>query len=160
TKMIFQSELDSAMSPVMESIYGKGNFESKNVFIEGFEPLNELAKTLKIDRLAKQNIEDVKFNFEILEGRAYVEPFDVKIDQINTNVSGSTGLDQTIDYVLKMNIPTKMLEGGAMDMVQGLMGQAASFLGQEFSLGDKIEVDRSEERRVGKEYRYRWWLYH
>ncbi len=141
TKMIFQSELDSAMSPVMESIYGKGNFESKNVFIEGFEPLNELAKTLKIDRLAKQNIEDVKFNFEILEGRAYVEPFDVKIDQINTNVSGSTGLDQTIDYVLKMNIPTKMLEGGAMDMVQGLMGQAASFLGQEFSLGDKIEVD-------------------
>lgn len=141
TKMTFQSELDSAMNPVMESIYGKGTFESKNVYIEGFEPLNELAKTLKIDRLAEQNIEDVRFTFEIVEGRAYVEPFDVKIDQINTTVSGSTGLDQTIDYTLEMEIPTKMLEGGAMDMVQGLMGQAAGLFGQEFSIGEKIEMD-------------------
>lgn len=141
TKMTFKSDLDNNLDPVMESIYGKGSLESKNVYIEGFEPLNELAKVLKIDRLSKQNIQDVKLKFEILNGRAYVEPFDVKIDQINTNVQGSTGLDQTLDYVMKMNVPTEMLEGGAMDMVTGLMGQAASMLGQEFKMGDNIEVD-------------------
>lgn len=141
TNMVFQSDLDSEMNPILESIYGKGNFQSKNVFIEGFEPLNELAKLLKIDRLAEQNIEDVQFSFEILEGRAYVEPFDVNIDQVKTTVAGSTGLDQTIDYTLAMKVPTKMLEGGAMDLVQGFMGQAAGLFGQSFSLGESIDVD-------------------
>jgi len=141
TKMTFRSDLDEKLDPILESVYGKGSLESKDVFIEGFEPLNELAKTLKIDRLSKQNIQDVKLNFEILNGRAYVQPFDVKIDQINTNIAGSTGLDQTLDYAMKMKIPTKMLEGGAMDMVTGLMGQAAGLLGQEFKMGDNIDVD-------------------
>ncbi len=141
TKMTFKSDLDENLDPVLESVYGKGSLESKDVYIEGFEPLNELAKVLKIDRLAKQNIQDVKLNFEIVNGRAYVEPFDVKIDKINTNVQGSTGLDQTLDYVMKMKIPTEMLKGGAMDMVTGLMGQAASLLGQEFEMGDNIDVD-------------------
>lgn len=141
TKMTFKTDLDEKLDPILESVYGKGSLESKNVFIEGFEPLNELAKTLKIDRLAKQNIEDVKLSFEILNGRAYVQPFDIKIDQINTNIAGSTGLDQTLDYAMKMKVPTKMLEGGAMDMVTGLMGQAAGLLGQEFKMGDNIDVD-------------------
>lgn len=141
TRMTFRSDLDEKLEPIMESVYGKGTLESKNVFIEGFEPLNQLAKTLKIDRLAKQNIEDVKLSFEILNGRAYVQPFDVKIDQINTNIAGSTGLDQTLDYAMKMKVPTKMLEGSAMDMVTGLMGQAAGLLGQEFKMADNVDVD-------------------
>lgn len=141
TRMTFRSDLDANLEPIMESVYGKGTLESKNVFIEGFEPLNQLAKTLKIERLAKQNIEDVKLSFEILNGRAYVQPFDVKIDQINTNIAGSTGLDQTLDYAMKMKVPTKMLEGSAMDMVTGLMGQAAGLLGQEFKMADQIDVD-------------------
>lgn len=141
TKMSFRSDLDEKLEPIMESVYGKGNLQSNNVFIEGFEPLNELAKTLKIDRLAKQNIKDIRLSFEILNGRAYVQPFDIKIDQINANIAGSTGLDQTLDYAMKMKVPTKMLEGGAMDMVTGLMGQAAGLLGQEFKMADNIDVD-------------------
>ena len=141
SKMNFTSYLDHELNPDLESVYGKGSVETKSVFIEGFEPLNELARVLKIERLATQNIQDVRFTFEILNGRAYIQPFDVKIDQINTNIAGSTGLDQTLDYAMRMTIPTKMLQGGALDMVQGLIGQAGALLGQEVSIGDKIDVD-------------------
>jgi hypothetical protein len=140
TKMTFTSELDQNLDPIMESIAGKGNFQSKDIYIEGFEPLNELARTLKIDRLSKQNIQDVKFNFEVREGRMYIEPFDVKIDQMNSTISGSTGLDQTIDYVMKLKIPTEMLQGPAMGVVQGLLGQANAALGSNMSIGDKVDV--------------------
>lgn len=141
TKLSFETELDSALDPVLESVAAKGHVRTKDVYITGFEPINKLAQVLKIDRLKEQNIKDADFKFEILKGRAYVEPFDVNIDQIKTTISGSTGLDQSIDYVMKLNVPTDMLKGGAMDMVQGLVGQAAAFLGQEFKMGDKIEMD-------------------
>lgn len=141
TKFSFESELDSALNPILESVAAKGHVQTKDVYIKGFEPINKLAQVLKIDRLKEQNIKDAKFKFQIVNGRAHVEPFDVNIDQIKTNISGSTGLDQTIDYVMKLNVPTDMLKGGAMDLVQGLAGQAAAFLGQEFKMGDKIEMD-------------------
>jgi hypothetical protein len=140
TKMTFAAEMDQNLDPVMESITGKGRLESKNIYIEGFEPLNELARTLKIDRLSKQNLEDVKFDFEIKDGRVFIEPFDVKIDKMNSNISGSTGLDQTIDYVMKLKIPTEMLQGPAMGVVQGLLGQANAALGSNMSIGDKVDV--------------------
>jgi hypothetical protein len=140
TKMTFSSALDQNLEPIMESIAGKGNLQSKNIYIEGFEPLNELARTLKIDRLSKQNIEDVKFDFEIRDGRVHIEPFDVKIDKMNSNIAGSTGLDQTIDYVMKLKIPTEMLQGPAMGVVQGLLGQANAALGSNMTIGDKVDV--------------------
>src|SRR5690606_11997023 len=36
TKMTFTSELDQNLDPIMESIAGKGNFQSKDIYIEGF----------------------------------------------------------------------------------------------------------------------------
>ena len=38
-------------------------------------------------------------------GRFGVKPFDVKFGDYKTTVAGSTGLDQSIDYTLKMEVP-------------------------------------------------------
>ncbi len=43
--------------------------------------------------------------FAIREGRITTEPFDLKIGDVGVNLSGSTGLDQTIDYQAKVAIP-------------------------------------------------------
>jgi hypothetical protein len=45
----------------------------------------------------------------IQDGKLNVKPFDVKFGQYVTNISGSTGLDGSINYTLKMNVPAGKL---------------------------------------------------
>ena len=55
----------------------------------------------------------------IKDGKLSVKPFDVKFGDYKTTVAGSTALDGTIDYRLKMDVPA------------GKLGtQLNSFLGQ------------------------------
>lgn len=44
-------------------------------------------------------------DFTIKEGRVSTEPFDIKLGDYVMNLSGSTGLDQTIDYSGKIKLP-------------------------------------------------------
>ena len=48
---------------------------------------------------------DLDLAFEIENGRLSTEPFDVKLGDYVMNLSGSTGLDQTIDYSGKIKLP-------------------------------------------------------
>ncbi len=47
-------------------------------------------------------------NFSIKEGRVSTQPFDIKLGDYVLNLSGSTGLDQTIDYSGKVKLPASM----------------------------------------------------
>ena len=47
----------------------------------------------------------VSFEFTIANGRVNTKPFDIKLGDYVMNLSGSTGLDQTIDYRGKITIP-------------------------------------------------------
>ena len=46
-----------------------------------------------------------KQNITIKDGRVTTKPFDIKLGDYNLNLSGSTGLDQSIDYAGKVNLP-------------------------------------------------------
>ena len=140
SKMGFNSELDQNSMPVMSTLIGDGNFSTKKVFVEGFEPLNKLAKAVKIDRLSKQTINDVKCFFKIVDGKVYVEPFEVNMGSINAQISGNTSLEQEIDYDLKLNIPRSELGSQANAFVDGLLSQAAD-QGVDLELGEEIPVD-------------------
>lgn len=125
SKMSFNSELSSDYMPVYETILGNGNFSTKKVRIEGFEPLNKLAKAVKVEKLAKQTVNDVMCYFKIIDGKVHVEPFDIKMGGIGVNIAGSTSFEQDIDYDLIMAIPRKELGSQANSLIDGLMGQAA-----------------------------------
>ena len=45
----------------------------------------------------------------LADGRFGVKPFDVKFGDYKTTVAGSTGLDKSIDYTLKMDVPAGKL---------------------------------------------------
>jgi hypothetical protein len=55
----------------------------------------------------------------ISNGRLSVKPFEVKFGDYVTTVSGSSGLDQTLDYSLKMMVPAGQM--GAQ--LQGFLNQ-------------------------------------
>ena len=77
----------------------------RNIDIQNIAAFDALADALGNDRLRKIEAKDVAIRFAIREGRITTEPFDLKIGDVGVNLSGSTGLDQTIDYQAKVAIP-------------------------------------------------------
>jgi len=139
SNMKFNSELDQHWMPVYSTIFSDGNFLTKKVYIEGFEPLNKLAKAVKIDRLSKQTIQDVKCFFKIVDGKIHVEPFDVKLGKIKSTVAGNTSFEQDINYVMNMSIPRSELGVQANNFIEGLAAQAAD-KGIDVNLSNVIPV--------------------
>ena len=105
SKFDMKSALNSKMEPVYNTLDGAGNLLSKSIEISGFKPLEKIGESLKINKLAKQTIKDLNAYFQFANGKVTVKPFNVKLGNISSTVSGSTSFEQDIDYKLKMNIP-------------------------------------------------------
>lgn len=141
-KMDFEAVLNQAMEPKEETIKGVGNMQVKEVYVEKFEPLNKLAETLKIDRLKKQSFKNVNLSYTIEDGKAIVKPFNIKIDGMDCEVEGTTGLvDQAINYTMKMDMPYGKLPKQATGALDGLMGQINNQLGSNISTSTTIPLN-------------------
>jgi len=115
-------------------------FKTDKVNIGGFPPFMKLGETLKIEQLKNMEVSNVTLNYFIKDGRLNLEPFTTKINAVNTTISGSTGLDQTIDYKWKLEIPRAMFGSAANSALTGLMNQANAAAGTNIALGEKINV--------------------
>lgn len=100
-----RTSLDAEMSPDLQSLNATGEIKSANIHVQNIEAFDALAKALGNDDLRKIEARDVAIRFAIRDGRITTQPFDLKMGGININLSGSTGLDQTIDYKAKVAIP-------------------------------------------------------
>ena len=138
--MTLTCALDGNMEPVYETMNGGGDLQTHMVKISDSETLNKVADALKKDNLRTLVLNDVNITYEFREGRVWVEPFDMKLGDLNANVSGSNGFDQTLDYLIKTAIPMDALGAGA-GMAKGLLDQFNQKAGTNASLGDEIKVD-------------------
>lgn len=125
-KFDYTSLLDSTMSPVLESIDGYGKIQSKKIQVVDSKTLDQLAGLLKLGNKLSNEFKDVNISFKIKDGRISVDPFDVKIDDINMNVGGSHGVDQTMDYNLMLTVPTKYFGSAANDVLDGLLNKVSA----------------------------------
>jgi len=146
----FKTSLNEKMEPDLNAVDAHGVFKTNKVSVGGFPPFMKLGEALKIEQLKNMDVENVNAKYFIKNGRLNLEPFDVKIAGIKTNISGSTGLDQTIDYKYKMEIPRSMFGGAANNVLNGLMAQANAKAGTNVSLGEKINVNVSMGGTVTK----------
>lgn len=136
----FNTTLNEKMEPDLNSVNAKGVFKTKQVSVNGFPPFVKLGEALKMEQLKNMQVQDVNANYRLTGGRLHLDPFDTKIAGIPTNITGSTGLDQTIDYKYKMAIPSKMLGGAATGAISGILGQANQKAGTNMKLGETINV--------------------
>jgi F0F1-type ATP synthase membrane subunit b/b' len=137
----FNTTLNEKMEPDLNAVVANGVFKTNSVSVGGFPPFVKLGEALKIDQLKNMNVNNANAPYTIKDGRLNLQPFDVKISNINCNIAGSTGLDQTIDYVYKMEIPRAMFGSGANSALEGLMAQANQKAGTNVQLGDKVKVN-------------------
>lgn len=133
-----RTTLDAVMSPDLMSLTAQGEISSENVSVEGVEVFDKLADLLKNDKLRRIEARDLKIRFSIKDGRVTTEPFDLKMGDVNVNMSGTTGLDRTIDYTAKVTLPAGV--GGVLGAVN--VGIGGTFTSPKITLGVQETVEQ------------------
>jgi hypothetical protein len=137
----FNTSLNDKMEPDMNAVKAHGTFKTDKVMVGGFPAFVKLGDALKMDQFKKdQEITNMSVNYMIENGRITMHPFDTKISNIPTNISGSTGFDQTIEYKWKMQIPKNLMGGAAAGALDEMLKKANSQAGTNLAVGDKINV--------------------
>lgn len=126
TKFTMKTLLDKTMMPVYKTLNGGGALLTNNVVVQNSKAFQKVGDALKMDDLKELVLNNVNVSFEFIEGRVFVKPFDVKMGGITSTIQGSNGFDQTLDYVMQMNIPRAKFGGAANNVLTGLVSQANS----------------------------------
>lgn len=104
------TDLTSNLEPVLSSINGLGDLLSSSVHVSGLKAFDKISNVTKLSNLNNQTIKNIKAKFKIEDGKLALNPFDIVLGGIKTNVSGTSSLDQSIDYKMKMTIPKEMVK--------------------------------------------------
>jgi hypothetical protein len=138
----FSSQLDLSgalgqdMAPVLDVLDGDGSLSTSRVAIEGFPLLDRLAETLQLQRFSNPTVDAIRSTIHIQDGRLVVDPFDVNVAGLAMTVSGSNGIDQSIDYTLGIDVPRA---GFAEAALSGLASRAGP-LGAGLAAVDPVRV--------------------
>ena len=113
------TQLDETMSPVMNTLSGSGSLSTKDLSLSGVKAIDMVADIVKKPSLKETKVKDLNIDFTIADGRINTKPFDLTLGDYKMNLSGSTGLDKSIDYKGKITIPAsagKVAQLGTVDM--------------------------------------------
>lgn len=145
------TSLDAQMAPELKTLTASGEIKSANIRVQNIEAFDALAKALGNDDLRKIEAKDVAIRFKIRDGRITTQPFDLKLGNIRINLSGSTGLDQSIDYKAKVALPAGTA-GGVLETIG--VGIGGTFSAPKITLGLKEAAEEAVknvlEEQIGK----------
>lgn len=116
--------LGKNMMPLFQGLNGKGNLSTSQLLIKDFPPLEKAVDVTKLNFLNNPTLQALKAAFAIRDGRLFMNPFDVKLGPVAATISGSNGLDQSLDYNLNLKVPRALLGGGANQALSGLLAKA------------------------------------
>jgi hypothetical protein len=135
----FHSLLDATFVPLYESIDATGSLFTKVMQIHDLNKFMKLSEMLKNDKFTEIAPDEVEASFKVREGRVIFSPFDMAFESSKMTMSGSHGLDMTLDYLLDMNIAKSDLGKGANDLMNG-MALLAAGAGIKIPQSDYVKV--------------------
>ena len=140
----FSADLDVSgalqpdMTPVFEQLDGNGSLTTSRIAIAGFPLLERMAEAVSLPRLAQPTVDALRSSVRIEGGRLYVEPFQTSVAGLAMTVSGSNGIDQTLDYSLGLMLPRSGLGDAAAQAIQDLAARVG--LAGAAGLGDSVRI--------------------
>lgn len=123
TSLKLNTKLDNTLMPIWDSFFSNGLLNLKTAEIKNFKPFTTVGSMLKMDALSNPKLQNVKPKYEIKNGRFYLSPMEYKIGNYNVVLSGSNGIDQTLDYVMEIDVPASELKNKANSAVTSLVGK-------------------------------------
>lgn len=140
SQLSMNGNLNGDMMPDLSSLSGKGNLLLIEGVLKKFAPLEKIANTLQIDELKSVTIRDVKNYIEFANGKVLVKPFNIKVKDIEMQIGGMHGLDQSIDYAVQLKVPRKYLGNEGNNLLNNLASQASN-KGIPVNLGEIVNLN-------------------
>jgi hypothetical protein len=131
--------LNEDMFPDLSSLTGKGNVLLIKGVLKKFQPLEKLSTVLDVSALKDISLKDIKSHFEFANGKVLIKPFNLNVKDIDMQVGGMHGIDQTIDYIIAMKLPRKYLGNSGNALINNLSAAAAS-KGMPVTVSDMINL--------------------
>lgn len=126
SQLTVNGKLGGDMMPVISSLTGKGNLLLLEGVLKKFAPLEKLATSLNVAELNGLTLKDIKTYFDFSNGKVLVQPFHVKIKDIDMEIGGMHGLDQSINYSIAMKLPRSLMGSQGNELVNNLAQQAVN----------------------------------
>jgi hypothetical protein len=139
-QLTYESLLGRDMMPVLNTINGAGKIQSDQIQLLESASFDKLKEVLKLGSQFSNTFKNINVSFKINNGRVFVSPFDVKLSNIKMNISGDQGLDQTINYIVKTEIPRSDLGNSINSLIDNVSAQAAAF-GIKFKPADILKIN-------------------
>ena len=124
SQLSMTGNLKEDMMPLLNSLSGKGNLLLLEGVLSKFKPLEKIAEVLDVDRLKSIAVKDVKNYIEFSNGKVLVKPFTVHVEDIDMEIAGLHGFDQSIDYGIKMKLPRSYMGSKGNALVNNLVSSA------------------------------------
>ena len=140
TTLSFNSLLGEDLMPVIETINGYGKLQSESIQVVNSGTLDKISSALKLKKDMSNTFKDLNISFKIIDGRIYVEPFKASLGSIDMVIGGDQGIDQTLNYLVKMTVPRASFGTGANQVIEGLAAKASA-KGLKIDPGEKVNVD-------------------
>ena len=109
TDFRISGELLKNMMPNLTTVNGDGIVKIAQAALKDSKLISGITSLTNLNDASEVTLKDVLMSASIKNGRLGVKPFDVKFGDYKTTVAGSTGLDGSLDYTLKMNVPAGKL---------------------------------------------------
>ena len=123
SQLSFSGHLGENMMPDLNSLTGQGNLLLIEGFLKKFAPVDKLAQTLNIKELETISLKDVKNYIQFANGKVLVKPFTIKGKEIDLEIGGMHGLDQSLDYIVNIKLPRSIMGGKGNQFINSLVSQ-------------------------------------
>ena len=162
-KVAVDAELDHTMSPILSTLTASGSLNTRDLNLSGVDVIDKIADATNRDEIKNLSVKDLNVDFAIQDGRVSTRPFDLKMGNATLSLSGTTGLDQTIDYTGRLKLPATAMGVSTIDLTiggrysspkisidaQSMAKQAANTVTEKAveAVSDKLGIDLSADKR-------------
>jgi hypothetical protein len=123
--MSLNGQLHEDMIPDLQTMNGEGTVQLLSGTMKDFGPLDKLSQSMDIAALKNVLLKDIKADFVFKNGKVTVSPFPIHTNDIDMEIGGTHGFDQSLDYGINLKVPRNHLGNKGTVFVKTVVTQAA-----------------------------------
>lgn len=124
-RMSMAGRLGADMSPEPKTLHGAGAIILHQGSIRDFAPLDQVFQSLDIAARKEIALENIKTDFSYENGKMTMDPFIVHTDDLDMEIFGKHGFDQTLEYGINLKVDRSHLGNKGNVFVKNVVKEAA-----------------------------------
>jgi len=137
--MSVNGRLDQDLQPIFPTLYGDGNIILTEGSLRDFGPIDKLSQSLDINELKDISLKDIHADFSFAGGKVVLNTFPAHSGDIDMEIFGSHGFDQTLQYDINLKVPRIKLGHKGTVFVKKVVTDAAD-KGIPVKLGESVNI--------------------